>query len=72
MSNSRRKAPFLGITADSDKPFKRREHRKERVAVRVALACDGEAPHHKQFGDPWLSDKDGKQYVPGQPDLLRK
>ncbi|MDO6413736.1 hypothetical protein Q4F19_05015 [Sphingomonas sp. BIUV-7] len=72
MSDSRRKAPFIGIAAYSDKPFKCREHRKERAAVRAALAREGEPPHHKQFGDPWLSDKDGKTYVADLPDLLRK
>ena len=74
MSRSRRKTPIVGITtAESDKPFKMAEHRRERRAVNAALAQGGEPPHALLFGDPWSSDKDGKQYVAEpSPNLLRK
>lgn len=63
MSRSRRKTPICGITTiESDKWFKTSEHRKERAAIRIALAAGNDMPHHKMFGDPWLSGKDGKQY----------
>lgn len=49
-------------TAESDKAFKQREHRRERAAVRDALAAGADLPHAKKFGNPWASEKDGKQY----------
>jgi len=73
MSRSRRKTPIVGITtAESDKPFKVREHRRERRAVNIALRVGEEPPSPEEFGDPWKSEKDGKQFVPEQPELLRK
>lgn len=74
MSRSRRKTPIVSVTtAESDKPFKVAEHRRERRAVNVALAHGSEPPHALMFGDPWKSEKDGKHYV-AEPsaDLLRK
>lgn len=63
MSRSRKKTPIGGITtAQTDKPFKRREHSRERAAVRDALVAGRDAPHPKTFGNPWSSDKDGKKY----------
>jgi hypothetical protein len=68
MSRSRKKRPGGGIAiADSDKPFKLQEHKRERRAVRVILNSrdeDNEPPHPKGFGNPWDSCKDGKQYWP--------
>jgi hypothetical protein len=73
MSRSRRKTPIRGYCADSDKPFKRMEHRRERRAVKVALAASEDAPHPKLFGNPWASCKDGKGYMPDpEPKDLRK
>lgn len=64
MTRSRKRTP-TGITCkDSDKPFKRREHRRERRAVNAAIANGDEPPATKEFGDPWNSPKDGKQYWP--------
>lgn len=62
MSRSRKKHPITGITnAESDKEFKQLEHQRERSRVRDALKTEKEVlPHHKEFGDPWNSDKDGK------------
>lgn len=72
MSRSRKKTPFVGMTtAESDKPFKVREHRRERSAVRDALATGGDLPHPKAFGNPRSSEKDGKQYW-SDPRALRK
>lgn len=64
MSRSKRKTPIIGLCADSDKPFKVVEHRRERRAVAVALRAGEEPPHPKTFGDPWASCKDGKCYWP--------
>lgn len=74
MTRSHKKVPITGITtADSDKAFKKREHRRERSAVRDALATGSEPPHPKGFGDPWDGDKDGKRYVnDDQEAVLRK
>ena len=62
MSRSRKKKPIAGITkAETDKPFKKDEHSRERTAVRDALRTDKEViPHPKEFGNPWLGPKDGK------------
>lgn len=63
MSRSRRKTPIFGITtAESDKNFKRREHRRERTAVRDSLATGADIPDSRAFGNPWASEKDGKRY----------
>ena len=73
MTRSRRKMPIIPmISAESDKQFKRQEHRRKRAHVRAALARgDEDMPAPKLFGDPWDGDKDGKQYVT-DPRLLRK
>ena len=74
MTRSRKKVPITAITtAESDKAFKKREHRRERSAVRDARATGSEPPTPKAFGDPWVGDKDGKRYVTdGQEAMLRK
>jgi hypothetical protein len=73
MTRSRRKTPITGITcAESDKPFKRAEHSRERSRVRQALHVGEEPPHPKAFGNPWKSEKDGKQYVRTPSELMRK
>lgn len=62
MSRSRRKVPIMGITsAESDKTFKKAEHRRERRAVNAAVGKVEDPPHAKLFGEPWASDKDGKR-----------
>lgn len=62
MARSRKKVPIHGITcAESDKPFKRIEHRRERRAVRARI-LEEELPPPKAFGNPWKSDKDGKAF----------
>jgi len=73
MTRSRRKTPIVGITtAEGDKSFKVREHRRERRAVNVALRSGQEPPAPEQFGDPWHGEKDGKHFVPDRPEFLRK
>lgn len=73
MSDSFKKTPKVGMTtATSEKQFKSRAHRKERAAVRAAITHGEDPPAAKLFGDPWLGDKDGKQYVPHRPELTRK
>lgn len=68
MSRSRRKTPKIGITtAETDKPFKTREHRRERRLKQSVLSSTLDADHRRMhtapYGDPWRGDKDGKRYV---------
>lgn len=73
MSNSYRKTPIIGMTtAESDKRFKQAEHRRERSATKIALAKGKEPQDKRAYGDPCLSEKDGKQYCPDLPGILRK
>lgn len=73
MTNSYRKTPIIGMTtATSDKRFKKAEHSRERSSVKVALRQARDVPNPRLFGDPCLSEKDGKQYYTGDPKLLRK
>lgn len=67
MSRSRKRTPIRGMTtAESDKPFKRIEHRRERRVVRSRI-LDEDLPSPKAFGNPWKSDKDGKRYWVAMP-----
>ena len=74
MSRSFRKTPVVGVAkAESDKPFKVREHRRERRAVKAALKADGPLPDPRAFGNPWASEKDGKQFLADpEPRDMRK
>jgi hypothetical protein len=73
VSHSRRKNPIVAVTtAESDKQFKKAEHSRERVAVKVALARGDDPPAGKLFGNPWKGDKDGKLFRPDLPGVLRK
>lgn len=72
MGKSRKKVPIVGnTTAESDKPFKVREHRRERRSVVVCLRAGEEPENPKAFGNPWASDKDGKHYW-ADPRAFRK
>lgn len=69
MSRSSRKTPIIPVTtAVTDKPFKRAEHGRERVASRAALVrLEGDrCPHPKRYGDPWDGGKDGKVWLGGR------
>ena len=74
MSHSLRRTPITGITtAESDKPFKVREHRRQRRAVKVDVVLGREPVHPKAYGDPWRGEKDGKLYRgAGDAEALRK
>jgi hypothetical protein len=75
MSRSRRKTPIFGnTTEDSDKDYKRFEHRRERAKAKQALLAGEELlPDPKEFGNPWNSRKDGKSYWPTkEPKWFRK
>jgi hypothetical protein len=74
VSRSRRRTPISPNTlAETDKPYKAAEHRRERAAVRTALANEDETPDPRAFGDPRGADKDGKHWFGDRhPKLLRK
>ena len=73
VTRSRRKTPIAAVSAaPSDKPFKIREHRKERRAVAEAIRNQGEMPSGRAFGDPWNGKKDGKSYVHNDDPSLRR
>ena len=66
MSRSRRNSPFTGVTtAESDKPFKRAENRRQRAKVNAMVKAGAvdSLPDPREFGDPWLSGKDGKTRI---------
>lgn len=72
MTRSRKKIPIVGMTtAESDKPYKERENRRQRRVVKVAIRVGDDPPPEKKFADPWRSEKDGKQYWP-DPKAYRK
>ena len=73
MSRSRKKNPVTGnTTAESEKAFKKREHKRERTSVKQALGQGEEPPHTKTFGNPTDGDKDGKRYWPDWDKAKRK
>lgn len=74
MSRSLRKVPIFGhAVADSDKPYKVAEHRRERHAARIAVRHGRDAPAPLAFGNPWKSNKDGKGYwLDAPPSAMRK
>lgn len=54
MSRSYRKTPICGMTTkDSDKPFKKAEHKRARRALNVRDLSSEEPPAAKAFGNPW-------------------
>ena len=63
MSRSHRHTPIFGNTCkDSDRAYKAAEHRRERRAVREAIAGADDVPSPKAYGSPNKSAKDGKHY----------
>lgn len=71
MSRSYRKTPIIGNTvSDSDKPFKKTEHRRARRSEALELQKVLLDPYYepemsdKEYGNPWASPKDGKRYQP--------
>lgn len=77
MSRSRRKHPYIGVCADSEKEDKRENNRRLRHHTRMALSRDPEVevlPHTLDHSNRWLMNKDGKmEFNPEEyPDLMRK
>lgn len=74
MSNSYRKTPKRGVTsAASDKAFKSFEHRRARGEAKESVNAGEDAPHAKEYGNPWRGDKDGKTSIKDPtPKDLRK
>lgn len=75
MARSRKKTPIHSYAAESDKPYKKFEHGRERSKVKQILRTtedydDLALPHKEEFGEPWNSPKDGKGYWqrPGEQD----
>ena len=61
MTRSRKKNPGGGFAvADSDKPFKVSEHRRERHQVAAALRHGREPDDPRVYGAPCRAPKDGK------------
>ncbi|WP_332116055.1 hypothetical protein [Azorhizobium caulinodans] len=60
-------------TAETDKPFKASEHRRERRQSKALLLTGAEPLPPKAYGDPWRSGKDGKQWLRRPDDgVMRK
>lgn len=64
MSRSVKKMPILGMSAGSQKRFRQQEHQRERTLVRSLLNKSEyvNLPSPKQFGDEWVSPRDGKMW----------
>lgn len=78
MTRSFKRHNWCGNTThDSEKQDKLHAHRRIRHAVRQSLHVDPSTeilPLDKEFLDPWLMDKDGKQMFDPEefPELKRK
>jgi len=85
MSRSFRRSPFFSLAAQvyrdgyiSEKPWKRRWHKKMRAATLVALsdfdAGEDFLPHYREVGPIWSSGNGGKKrFHPHQhPEWMRK
>jgi hypothetical protein len=61
-------------TAESDKRFKKAEHKRERRKLKAADLTEETPPGPKAFGNPWSGEKDGKQRIDPDrfPNLMRK
>ena len=78
MSRSRKKIPITSwctVKAGDMKSYKQQENRRLRRAVKQSLHV-GEyemLPHRKEYGDEWISPRDGKCYAPqfGRIDLKK-
>lgn len=75
MARSYRETPITGMTkAASDKRFKTAEHRRELRKLRETDLTGDALADPKTFGNPWASEKDGKQWIDRArfPELMRK
>jgi hypothetical protein len=65
MSRSYKKHPVGGIcSSGGQKAYRSQENRAKRTKVRQKLKKGryDELPHEKEYGDEWLSPRDGKMY----------
>lgn len=62
MGKSCKKNPFSGIAiCDSEKEYKKQEHKRSRRCIKQLLKIGTEElPHKKEYGNPWNGPKDGK------------
>lgn len=75
MARSYRKTPIGGnAKKNSDKHYKKAEHKRARRATNALDLSDDEPPAEKSFGNPWGAPKDGKRwYDPKRfPKIMRK
>lgn len=75
MSRSYRKTSICGMTTkESDKAFKKAEHKRARRALNASDLAVDEPPPAKAFGNPWGAPKDGKQWIDAKvwPIIMRK
>jgi hypothetical protein len=61
-------------TKDSDKPFKKAEHKRARRALNARDLTLDDPPGAKAFGTPGSAPKDGKQWIDSGrfPEIMRK
>jgi len=79
MSRSYKKTPYISHTnAETDKPYKQQEHRRERRKVKHIIASiddfdDVSFPEKQMYGDQSNAPKDGKHYYvnPTKKDLRK-
>lgn len=72
MSRSKRKSPYMGLCADSEKWDKRKNNRRLRKKCKEALKNDKELPNMKEISDIWTMNKDGKFKLDKNDKLMRK
>lgn len=69
MSRSKRKVPKISITCIGTTPgvqhsYKKQESRAKRKKIKMLMKVGkyDTLPHDKEYGNPWSSPADGKQY----------
>ena len=63
MSRSKKKSPVLAMTcAESEKDWKKENHRRFRRKTKTALQTGEEPPEIKEVTEIWDSPKDGKRW----------
>ncbi|OAN82401.1 hypothetical protein A8B78_08065 [Jannaschia sp. EhC01] len=62
------------MTAESDKRFKKAEHKRKRRKLKATDMTDDTPLDPKTYGNAWASEKDGKQWIDLAkfPKLMRK
>lgn len=72
MSRSRRKSPYRGVCADSDKFDKRLANRRLRRINKMRLEKGLEPLELRDVSDEWCFNKDGKMYIEPNSKWMRK